>query len=203
MSINIIDHSAEKIYYSLEILDHNPNSIYQIDKDGKSLVRMRNEVYLGDDYFGSFDVVHKAAQKAKTEKDTQDVFKRTTIGIRNKRNKFEDIWTFNNQIDINPEGFGVYETTILLEDGVTRYKNELVLCIKIIFKEMDYGEGSVTRTFFYTTEGIKWKLIRRERLSTIDNTFTVEEFDTNYAGLDCDLGHRTNRINISQDCLLD
>ena len=210
--INIINDYAEKIYYKLDILNDENDSIYQTDEEGKCSVLMTNKVYLDKNYFGSFDKVNLAVQKANSE-STDSIQKRvtqkTTISVKNKQDVYEEIWTFDNEIDINTDDkkckncFGVYETKITLEDGITKYKNKNTYCIKIIFKEIDFGEGSITRTFIYSKNKEVWRLIKREKLNTKDKTYEVIEYDKDYRDFDCNYGNKENKIRISLSWLLD
>ncbi|MFD2909020.1 hypothetical protein ACFSX9_09745 [Flavobacterium ardleyense] len=210
--INIVDSYATKIYYELEILNDDDEKIYQVDEKGKCSVVLRNEVFIDSVYFGSFDEVHKAVQKVNEETESSKsskIVQRTSIGIKNKRNSYEEIWSFDNELNLNSNipncknCYGLYETKIELEDGITKYKNKRVHCLKVIFKEVDDGEGAATRTFFYARNLGAWKLIKRAKLNTEDKTYTEEEYDEAYTNTDCDFGPSKNKIEMTIDCLLD
>lgn len=209
--INTADRNPENIFYQLEILNDGDNNSYQLDEDGRCSVVMNSSTYVNNKYFGSFEDVYKAVQIVNKEKESgkvNEIFHRTAIAIKNKKDIYEEVWTFDNEITITQNDplckncFGFYENKIELEDGTTRYQNERVYCIKTIFKEIDDGDGAKTRTFFYAKNDGVWRLIKRATLNTKDKTYVEEEFEKDYTDFECEYGNEDNKIKISVACLV-
>lgn len=210
--INRVESYPENIFYKLEILNDDDTNSYQVDNYGRCSVLINRSTYINDKYFGSFEDVYKAVKIANNEKESgkrNEIILRTTIGIKNKKNVYEEIWIFDNDVSVTKNDpqckdcFGFYESKLELEDGITSYQNKTVYCLKIIFKEIDDGEGAKTRTFFYTKNDDVWRLIKRATLNTKAKTYVEQEFEKDYTDHECNYGNVDNRIKISVACLVD
>ena len=194
-----IDYDADSVYYKISVGYENDN--YYQDKKANLLYLVTKEVYLDNNKnLGGFKHSnwYNEAKNHLKNKD-KSVYLITKIGIRKIDKTFDYIWTYKSEININNNGYGVYELQISLEDSYAEYNNQLESRLHIHFKTVDYNEGYKLYTLNYTHKENQWKLVSREKICTIPKEINSEQIGYRIDTVNNNCRRNGNKFNLTND----
>lgn len=177
-SISEVDYDADKSFYKLEILDNFSDSIYKTDNHNKCTFLVTKSIYIKGKFYQEgtqhMDVMIDYCKKNKVEiNNPYDVKKRTTISIKTN-NKYKEVFIWEDPIFLNfalnnqeEDSFAERDSKIKLETGWVKEKEEIRICLKIIFDELDNTGGFKQNILNFARTGNTWKLLKRERINTM------------------------------------
>jgi hypothetical protein len=189
-SVSEIDIDSDKLIYKLEILDYKSDTtLYKTDNHNKCEVMVSKNIYVLDKCFeGDFKNKNEAIKfcedNKKKIKSLYDVRLETTVSIKTNKNTFKEfcIWYDPILLALNQEvgnkkttSYGIREGKIKLETGWVHEKDEVRTCLKIIFDEPNLEGGYKQNILNFARKGVKWELIKRERINTVVNDVNKEK----------------------------
>lgn len=187
-SIPVVDFDADKLAYKLEILDNFSDSIYKTDNHNKCTFLVTKTIYIKGKFYQEgtqhMDKVIDYCKSRRNEIDSNhDVDIVTKISLQKVNDNFVEVFEQHEGItllynDLNnqeEDSYAIREGHIKLETGWVKEKDELRICLKIIYDQLGFEGGYKQNILNFVRTGNTWKLLKRERINTMENDINKEK----------------------------
>lgn len=218
-SISEVNYDADKLIYKLEMLDNFSDSIYKTDNHNKCTFLVTKSIYIKGEFYQEgtqhMDKVIDYCKSRRNEIDSdQDVETVTKISIQMINGNFEEVWEQHEGISIiysdlhnqEEDSFAERDSKIKLETGWVKDKEKIRICLKIIFDELDNAGGFKQNILNFTRTGNTWKLLKRERINTMEKDPNKEKMGYCYDTIfyNCESIYKDSKsINITNTMMFD